>query len=112
MFTFGIFTTHIPYIAMFAFYAYFLLFGVNRLDDSKIEVADKSHSVQIHIDNSVEQAPANTYSFYAVLLDNTENDAVEKSKIKQKWKHFGVNKTFPEDHPENALFGRPPPVLA
>ena len=112
MFTFGIFTTHIPYIAMIAFYAYFLLFGVNKCDDSKVKVADNSHTIQIHIDNSVEQAPVNTFSFYSALLEKTENDIVEKSIVKQKWKHFSVDKVFTAEHPENALFGRPPPVLA
>lgn len=40
MFTFGIFTTHIPYIAVVAFYAFFLLFGV-----------EKASSGEIHTDN-------------------------------------------------------------
>ncbi len=40
MFTFGIFTTHIPYIAVVAFYAFFLLFG-----------AEKASSGEIHSDN-------------------------------------------------------------
>ena len=30
MFTLGIFTTHIPYIALVVFYAFFWLFGVNH----------------------------------------------------------------------------------
>lgn len=112
MFTFGIFTTHIPYIAMVAFYAYFLLFGVNQAADGKIKIAKKSHTVQIHINNSVKQAPADTYSFYASLTESSETDIFEKAKVKQRWKHFGVNKIFPQDNPDKARFGRPPPVLA
>jgi hypothetical protein len=30
MFTIGIFTTHLPYIAFVVFYAFFLFFGVNK----------------------------------------------------------------------------------
>lgn len=111
MFTFGIFTTHFPYIAVVAFYAYFLFFGVDKISDGSVKVADKSHTIQIHNNNSVQQAPADTFRFYASLLEETETFA-EQAKVKQKWKHFSINNNFPKEHPENALFGRPPPYLA
>jgi hypothetical protein len=41
MFTFGIFTTHLPYVAFVVFYAYFLLFGVNKANSGEIENGEK-----------------------------------------------------------------------
>ena len=41
MFTFGIFTTHLPYVAFVVFYAYFLLFGVNKASSGEIENGEK-----------------------------------------------------------------------
>lgn len=112
MFSVGIFTTHIPYLAMLAFYAYFLIFGVSQASDGQIKVTEKSHSVQIHINNSLDQTPADTFTFYASLAESTKVDRTERSKVKQRWKHFGIDKIHPQDYSENALFGRPPPVLA
>jgi len=108
MFTFGIFTTHIPYIAMLVFYAYFLLFGVNQASEGKIQIAEKSFTVNVHIDNSVKQAPADTYRFYSAL---TETDIFEKAKIEQKWKHFTVDNNLSQKLLENTLFSRPPPLF-
>lgn len=112
MFTFGIFTTHTPYIVMVVFYAYFLIFGVNKTGEGKIKVTEKSQTVQIHVDNSVHQAPANTYCFYSFLAESAEIENIEKCKVRQKWKHFGVDKTYSKDHYGNVFFGRPPPFLA
>lgn len=112
MFTFGIFTTHTPYIVMVAFYAYFLIFGVNQAADGKIKITEKSTTVQIHLNNSVEQAPADTFSFYSALTESRETDIFENAKVKQKWKHFGVDKIFQQDFPKSALFSRPPPAIA
>lgn len=112
MFTFGIFTTHIPYILMVAFYAYFLLFGVNQTAEGKVEIAEKSITVQVHLNNSDVQSPANTYTFYSSLTECSETDIFEKSKVKQKWKHFGIDTIFSQTYLENSFFGRPPPVFA
>lgn len=114
MFTFGIFTTHIPYIAMLAFYAYFLLFGVNTPADDKNQVAENTHTVQIQTNDNdaVEINSTNTYSYHCSFLNDIPDNIFEQSVEKQKWKHFGVDRTFPLDYAENALFGRPPPALA
>jgi hypothetical protein len=112
MFTFGIFTTHLPYITIVAFYAYFLIFGVNQPTDGKITTAKESISVQIHLNNSIEQTPADTFNFYTSLSEISETYCFENSKVKQKWKHLGVNKIFKQDHCKSTLFSRPPPALA
>lgn len=42
MFTFGMFTTHIPYVALVAFYAYFLLFGMEKASNGEILAESKN----------------------------------------------------------------------
>ena len=112
MFTFGIFTTHLPYITIVAFYAYFLIFGVNQAADDKISIAEKSITVQIHLNNSHEQAPVDIFSFYSSLTESRETDIFENAQVKQKYKLFGADKLFAQESPVNALFSRPPPVIA
>ena len=46
MFTFGIFTTHIPYIAVVAFYAFFLLFGAEKASSGEIP-SDNRHAFMV-----------------------------------------------------------------
>jgi hypothetical protein len=41
MFTIGIFTTHIPYIAFVVFYAFFFLFGYQNIAEEKISTEKK-----------------------------------------------------------------------
>ncbi|WP_346855944.1 hypothetical protein [uncultured Draconibacterium sp.] len=112
MFTFGIFTTHIPYIAMVAFYAYFLIFGVEQPADVKSKHTEKSFIVQTHINNTSEIIPANTICFYSVFTEKTASSVFEQTKVRQKWRCFGADRFFPQDYPENTLFCRPPPVWA
>lgn len=112
MFTFGIFTTHIPYIAMLAFYAYFLVFGVEKTGNGKVQIAEKSITVEIHINDTGETAVYNLQCFYCAFTDNIPSIIFEKAKEKQRWKHSGSDTFFPQDYPENALFGRPPPAFA
>lgn len=111
MFTFGIFTTHIPYIAMVAFYAYFLIFGVEKPDEGKTKPADKSFIVQTHLNGTQQIIPANTICFYTVFTEKTATNVFDRAKVKQKWKYFGINRFSSQDSPDNILFGRPPPAL-
>ena len=112
MFTVGIFTTHIPYIAMIAFYAYFLLFGVSRANEGKVEITEKSNLVQIHIDNSIETIADDTYCFYTSFEHVNEAFVFERNTVKQKWKHCCVSKIILQDHSGNSILSRPPPELA
>lgn len=41
MFTIGIFTTHIPYIALVVFYAFFFMFGYQNIAEEKISTEKK-----------------------------------------------------------------------
>lgn len=112
MFTFGIFSTHLPYIAMVAFYAYFLIFGVNQSSKGKIQIAEKSHTVQVHINNSDEIIKADTHCFYDAFTELVASKVLENSKVKQKWKYFGEDDLLPKHFVVSILFSRPPPQLA
>ena len=111
MFTFGIFTSHIPYIAMVVFYAWFLFAGLSKNNSGKIKIAEKSATVQIHLNNSDEIVNADNYCFYDAFTHVVASAVFEKSKEKQKWKDFNKASTLPKYFVVNTLFSRPPPQL-
>lgn len=112
MFTFGIFTTHIPYIAMVVFYAYFLVFGVNKASDDTIQITQKSHSFEIQSNNAIDTISADTYYSFQSYFGSNPDFIFKKSRENQKWKHLGVAKTYRRNLIGNTLFGRPPPIRA
>jgi len=95
---------------MVAFYAYFLIFGVEQPKEGKSKHADKSFIVQSHINDTQQIIPANSICFYSVFSEKTATTVFEKAKVKQKWKYFGIDRFSSQDSPDNKLFGRPPPV--
>ncbi|MDB4584563.1 hypothetical protein N9164_15535, partial [Draconibacterium sp.] len=102
MFTFGIFTTHIPYIAIVAFYAYFLIFGVNQTASDKIKITEKSATVQIHLNNAADvNITISTDCFYSAFVEKTASNVFEKSKVKQRWKYFGADKISSQHYLNN-----------
>ncbi len=111
MFTFGIFTTHLPYIAMVAFYAWFLVCGVNQSSKGKIQLAEKSPTVQIHINNSDKSIQAESYCFYDNFMEITASAVFEKAKENQKWKYTGLESKWPLASLKRSLFCRPPPLF-
>ena len=112
MFSFGIFTSHIPYIAMIAFYAFFLLFGAKQANEGKIRIAEKSHTIQIHIDNSIGSSPADKSCFYTSFEEQEDAFVYVRNSVNQKWKYHSSLEILHKDFPNNTLFSRPPPVLA
>lgn len=112
MFTFGIFTTHLPYIAFVFFYAYFLIFGIEKGSNGQIQISEKSITVEFHLNSFSEDSFSNSVCYYHEINYSLPKDSVEETDIKQKWK---TNKNFakkPEIFVGNALFCRPPPALA
>ena len=112
MFSVGIFTTHLPYIAMVAFYVWFLIIGVDKTNDGEIQFADKSSTIQMHLDNAVEIIKAENQCFYLSFAEIAEIAFFEKARVKQKWKSFAQTTFVSRDYLENSLFCRPPPELA
>jgi len=111
MFSVGIFTTHLPYIAMVVFYAWFLIVGVNKTNDGEIQFTDNSSTIQMHIDYSVENIKAENQCFYLSFAERFETVLFEKARVKQKWKYFIQNPGKTSSHNPGSLFNRPPPQL-
>ncbi|MFV0593427.1 MAG: hypothetical protein ACK5M7_18790 [Draconibacterium sp.] len=112
MFTFGIFTTHIPYLAFLFFYAYLFLFGVEKAGDGTIRVAEKSQSIEFNLNSQHKiYLPDQAYHFdnqnkkeeYTLLPQ-----VFEKPHRKGRFKHS----LYKQDSNQGYLFCRPPPVFA
>jgi hypothetical protein len=114
MFTIGIFTTHIPYIAFVAFYAFFILFGVGKASAGDFTSNDN----QIHKIVHAHSITADSYEEYNSSLCDTSVSAIfspgsnEKPipHLKYLHKEF-LSGNFNQLLICTSLFCRPPPVL-
>lgn len=111
MFTVGIFTTHFPYIAFVMFYAYFFLFGVNKVSSGEIQIADNYHKTELYANKHFQRSQENTYHFNSNNLEIFKYSEFEEILFRRKI----VFPVFPD--PEynqncfyNSLFCRPPPM--
>lgn len=113
MFSFGLFTTHLPYIAFVAFYAYFLIFGVDQAQNEKIKVTEHS-SIQIKQQvNSFEPTTVSVFDIQKQMFAELVKQVVYNCrKSKQKWKRSYQHTFYISDYIGNHLFCRPPPALA
>ena len=112
MFSFGIFTTHIPYIAFVAFYAYFLIFGVDQAQEGKIRINEHSIQIEQHV-NSFAASAVSVFDIQKQLFSETSEQAVYCcQQVKEKWKRCYVHSFHTSDYIGDSLFCRPPPALA
>lgn len=112
MFTFGIFTTHIPYIAFVVFYAWFLLFGVEKANDGKIQISERSVEIQYHVNDFQPEFIAE-FDFQKCFCNQELNHLLlscTRAQQKLKWQ-YRQSFYFQDPVPET-LFSRPPPALA
>lgn len=113
MFSFGIFTTHLPYVAFVVFYAYFLIFGLEKSHDGEIQVSEHSVHIQYHV-NDFQPTAVLTYHFqqqqyYAEI----EHIRLCCKSALQKWKWFNTQCfTIQQDYVQELPFCRPPPSFA
>lgn len=114
MFTIGIFSTHLPYIAFVVFYAYFLLFGVNKASSGEIQWGDSSIVLKAPAE---EFAEANSVDFSKSCLHEGEGlfspGTADFFVFKENIQHAA----FYQDNIRHCyysqdLFSRPPPVLS
>jgi hypothetical protein len=114
MFTIGIFSTHLPYIAFVVFYAYFLLFGVNKASSGEIQWGDSSIVLKAPEKEVAETGSADISNFHfhdaaGIFSPETAEFFVFKENIQ----HASF---YPENIRQcffsQALFSRPPPVLS
>lgn len=112
MFSFGIFTTHIPYIAFVAFYAYFLLFGVESGNNGNSPVVDHSVQIEQHVTNF---QPCNFSSFEAqkqVFAAIPQQIIFSCQLVNRQWKRCYQHPLHPQNFIDERPFCRPPPVWA
>lgn len=112
MFTIGIFTTHLPYIALVVFYAFFWVFGVNKASTGELNSGKSLLSVEISAYEKVAEI-SHTASFDNVAASDNffiPPDNLYYSTAIQKIIHRGyyLFEYFP-DNIYNVLFSRPPP---
>lgn len=111
MFTVGIFSTHLPYLAFVFFYAWFMLFGVQKASGGELPSVEKScysetHSVHQSITFLADQNFH--YAHFNVALNSPYNKTIQvKKKIKQGC--FSATKINPV-FSSFSLLNRPPPV--
>lgn len=111
MFTVGIFTTHIPYLVFIACYAWFLIFGIEKVENGSIKITENSVQIEYHI-NHAKASPVSVYHYFE--LANSKSSELKKCKIlttRQKWKTNHIPYTKQDCYLENS-FCRPPPALA
>ncbi len=113
MFTFGMFSTHIPYIALVVFYAYFLLFGMEKASKGEILVENTtSYFSEVQIADSFDAI--NSGCFYYQAADSFAEhakfeDFIFKRKISRKAFTGKLHYRF---RFLPSTYNRPPPVLS
>lgn len=111
MFSFGIFTTHIPYVALVVFYAYFLIFGVEKASKGEVQVPGYTFKKELQVSNFI-----NLYdhsSFHYHLEDNViDHSNSEIFLFKRKIKHWINTHAFIHQlEYYTSLSNRPPPSM-
>lgn len=111
MFTVGIFTTHLPYVAIVAFYAYFLIFNVDKASDTDVSTESV---INIEIDSeNFNILPCYYTDLCLTCTKNIQRNAtLENHVFKRKLKH----PDFIYSHYRHEYFcfsciSRPPPVI-
>jgi len=112
MFSFGIFTTHIPYIAFVVFYAYFIVFGVNKASNGKLHFVENNNKIELQFSAHSCDDLTHSYFEYSNTNYSLHQTSYRSIILKQKIPH---PQTFPHVFKSEisfkSLFSRPPPVL-
>ena len=109
MFSVGIFTTHLPYIAIVAFYAYFLFFGAEKATKGET-YSESLLTIEIDSDNFNIDACYNAVFNFSYNKNIHKSATFENHVFKRKLKHPDFNYS----HYRQECFGlccisRPPP---
>ena len=110
MFTIGIFSTHIPYIAFVLFYAYFFVAGVNKAVAGEIPAEENFYTSEIYAsDISID---LDTYHFFCEVSDQGKSVHFEDFLFKQKINYPEYSYTkFRSEFYFESNFCRPPPAV-
>lgn len=111
MFTFGIFTTHLPYVAFVVFYAYFLLFGVNKAVSGEIETGEKFVKTEWFTQKHFNKENVKTFhysDFNCVEIHNQRHHVFE-TKLRKISPEIQIS--FSSELYSTQFFCRPPPSV-
>lgn len=112
MFTIGIFSTHLPYLAFVFFYAYFFIFGIQKANNEELSSNEKTYlteSQTIHtISSQVEHQNFHYYEFLTNL--NSKNTQKVQFKKPLKLTCFSQNQII-NSYIQVSLLNRPPPSI-
>lgn len=114
MFTLGIFTTHLPYLLMVVFYAFFWMVGVNKATAGELTSDDNSLMTGITVTEQLNiDSPEHSFSFQdepdpAVLLPEKNHQNVALQRIVHNG-YYLIN--YYPGKVYSFLFCRPPPLL-
>ncbi len=111
MFTIGIFSTHIPYIAFVFFYAFFFLFGYQKIAEEKFPIEKKFTQNELTIktenqfSNNSESFDFNDFHVNSV----PKNERIFYVDRKTKFR-IPPNQQFQPASFDFSNFSRPPPA--
>lgn len=111
MFLFGIFTSHIPYIAFVLFYAYILVFGVEKATRGELQSEQKTFIAELQVEYHADFNDVQSCS-YTLVIDSHNSAQFEpfifKPKLKPLINHFAlvIHADF-----YSSLSNRPPPFI-
>ena len=91
MFTIGIFSTHIPYIAFIFFYAYFLIFGIET--SAMNNAHELTLAPQCHDQIVVSTNNASAIHFYESLIKRIKSLSIQAYRP-QPWQYASTNTSF------------------
>lgn len=110
MFTFGIFSTHFPYIAFVVFYAYFLIFGVDKASKGEIRIGRVQVCTEVRAVQSYVDQHDNANFYYKNNIDLFAHTDFDAFIFKRKLKHYCfVPVINHQTEYYKTLFNRPPP---
>lgn len=112
MFTFGIFTTHFPYIVIVVFYAWFFIFGVKTPVNDETKISESKFNIELQTAKVFADTNHISNFHYHDAFGLKVCFGFEESLFKRKLHHQG---TLTASHWQycfgNSLFSRPPPSL-
>ncbi len=112
MFTIGIFSTHIPYVAFLVFYAWFFVTGINKAVAGEIPVGENFHTTELFASENFTGSKIDTYHFFCDVKDAAQSIKFEDFLFKRKINY--PEYSFTEFKPEflcTSDFCRPPPRI-
>lgn len=115
MFTFGIFSTHIPYIAFAVFYAFCLMSGINKASTGDIQWGENYLFIESPSPKTCDKTGAdNQFHFHSHPEDGMFSPGFNEFLVLKK--RFSPRLFLADDswqfHFSPVLFSRPPPVFS